>query len=104
MNKTFDLVSVFRLNGYNVSSVTHGNQVVLKILQSCAPDVALKGLFDSIIRLTNLATNICKSGARLIGNHILRENRTRDSSLKLTHGHQPLKKLVKSGLKASVGA
>ena len=102
MHKSLYLISVLRLNRYNISAVTHSNYVFLQILKSCAGGIALEGVLDFVVCLTNFATNFRKCGTRLVGNHILCENRASNFFHKRSVGEQSGENLVKRALKGLV--
>ena len=72
MDKTLDLVFALDAHGDHVSAVSHRDDIFLQMLgiRACG-NIVLKRLLDAIIGHTDLAANIRKRRARLIGNDIL---------------------------------
>ena len=99
MDQALQLVFTFRLDGNDVASVAHGDDVFLQDLGIRSADIVLQGFLDAAVCLTDLPTHLGKLAARLICDHILRQDRPCDAILQISVGQKAQKDLVQRGVK-----
>ena len=104
VDQTLDLVSVFRLDGNDITSVSLRDDVFLQILgKGLSRRVFLQIFLDPAVRRADLAADVGKLGACFVRNHVLGKDRLCDAVLQIPVGGQAVKHLVKRGLKPFVG-
>ena len=72
VNQTLDLIFIFLLNGDNVTSVSHGNDLLLqKFGVRASRNIFLQGIADSIVFMSHFSADLVKRVAGGIRDHVL---------------------------------
>ena len=103
MNKSLELVAVFRLDRYYVPAVTHCNEIILKILKLCTADVSMESLLYFVVGISDFSADVGKFGAGLISYEILGDDRSGYSVLQRTVSNKSSENGIEGCLEGLIG-
>ena len=102
VNQSLDLILALHFDGNNIPPVPRGHKIILQGFGIRTADKVLERFLDAVVGIADFAAQIGKRGACFVGDHILRENRTRDALLQRPVAEKPTEHLIQRGCKGTV--